>query len=214
MLTMNVNNYHARFRRVSLSVLTTFLSTIMSSIDVIECRICYSSDGQLLSPCLCSGTVAYIHYNCLKQCVEINGEIKCRICGQNWIGFEVIAIEKDFFDYLEMDEQMKSEFYGLISLSLLTFFWFSVFVCIKVKLIIENYNKYVINFNIDLPLVLYICLIYNLIKVIINNYYVNYKIWKKFNTKYKIHHVDKMYLMANTFQIDIILIFAIKINRI
>ena len=38
------------------------------------CRICYSSESNinnpLISPCKCNGSMQYIHYNCLKQCIE------------------------------------------------------------------------------------------------------------------------------------------------
>ena len=38
------------------------------------CRICYKSDSNkknpLISPCKCNGSMQYIHYNCLKQCIE------------------------------------------------------------------------------------------------------------------------------------------------
>ena len=73
------------------------------SLNISECSICYSSDGQLLNLCHCSGTVAHIHSDCLKQWVEISGENKCRICGHKWIGFEVIASEMDLWDYIKSD---------------------------------------------------------------------------------------------------------------
>ena len=38
------------------------------------CRICYSGDSNisnpLISPCKCTGSMQFIHYKCLKQCIE------------------------------------------------------------------------------------------------------------------------------------------------
>lgn len=40
----------------------------------ICCRICYRNDNDssdpLISPCKCTGSMAYIHYRCLKSCIE------------------------------------------------------------------------------------------------------------------------------------------------
>ncbi len=39
------------------------------------CRICYRNDSDLndplISPCKCSGSMGYIHYKCLKNCIEV-----------------------------------------------------------------------------------------------------------------------------------------------
>ena len=40
------------------------------------CRICYllnsDMDNPLISPCNCNGSMKYIHYKCLKNCIEAN----------------------------------------------------------------------------------------------------------------------------------------------
>lgn len=42
--------------------------------DKYCCRICFRGDSDqndpLISPCKCSGSMKYIHYKCLKQCIE------------------------------------------------------------------------------------------------------------------------------------------------
>ena len=39
------------------------------------CRICYGSNSDinnpLISPCKCHGSMEFIHYKCLKQCIEL-----------------------------------------------------------------------------------------------------------------------------------------------
>jgi hypothetical protein len=46
-----------------------------SSKDIVNCRICFRSDSDyedpLVSPCKCSGSIGYIHYKCLKQCINV-----------------------------------------------------------------------------------------------------------------------------------------------
>ena len=94
----------------------------MSCTDVKECRICFLNDGQLLSPCLCSGTIAHILHNCLKKCVEISGQTYCRICGHKWIGFEVIATEMDLWDYLKSNANPRADMIAIIVSFILQFF--------------------------------------------------------------------------------------------
>lgn len=46
-----------------------------------ECKICYSSEDKMISPCLCSGSLKYIHSKCLekyRKC-KINLD-RCEIC--------------------------------------------------------------------------------------------------------------------------------------
>lgn len=42
----------------------------MSEEQQAECRICFESEGtgRFLQPCLCSGTMKYIHQSCWKHC--------------------------------------------------------------------------------------------------------------------------------------------------
>ena len=52
------------------------------------CKICFRTDSDLqdplISPCKCSGSMGYIHYKCLKQC--INMKINTKV-GENYICF-------------------------------------------------------------------------------------------------------------------------------
>lgn len=53
-----------------------------------QCRICFDSDGELISPCNCSGTLKYIHTECLQKWRKTlpinvfnnNRDIQCEIC--------------------------------------------------------------------------------------------------------------------------------------
>lgn len=37
---------------------------------VPKCRICWREDGELISPCKCEGSQAFVHYNCLLDKIE------------------------------------------------------------------------------------------------------------------------------------------------
>jgi len=47
----------------------------------MECRICYSEGNNLISPCLCKGSLKYIHYDCLQEYIKHYGN-ECKICLQ------------------------------------------------------------------------------------------------------------------------------------
>lgn len=46
----------------------------------MQCRICFEEGGNLVSPCNCSGTSAYIHSHCLDQYVYHYPDRICRVC--------------------------------------------------------------------------------------------------------------------------------------
>jgi hypothetical protein len=55
------------------------------------CKICYESDdssnNRLINPCLCQGSMKYIHEECLKKWIENNTEMitaQCEICKHNY----------------------------------------------------------------------------------------------------------------------------------
>ena len=53
------------------------------------CRICFSTKtdnefGKFIRPCLCKGTIEYVHENCLKEWINISDKKKCTICLYNY----------------------------------------------------------------------------------------------------------------------------------
>lgn len=50
----------------------------------MQCRICFDNNNpeQMLTPCACTGTQAYIHYNCLTQYLRHYPDGICRVCRQ------------------------------------------------------------------------------------------------------------------------------------
>ena len=37
------------------------------AISEIKCRVCFESHGKIISPCLCRGSVKYIHEECMNK---------------------------------------------------------------------------------------------------------------------------------------------------
>lgn len=58
----------------------------------MDCRYCFESNGNLISPCDCSGSQLFVHIACIKEWMELSGQINCRICGSQFRGIEIQAI--------------------------------------------------------------------------------------------------------------------------
>ena len=84
---------------------------------VNECRECHSSTEltQMLSPCNCVEERAYIHFHCLKDLIETSGQQKCGICGQNWLGIEIVKKRKSLTEFLGNGSQIFEIFFPLFA---------------------------------------------------------------------------------------------------
>ncbi|XP_058463613.1 E3 ubiquitin-protein ligase MARCHF3 [Malaya genurostris] len=53
-----------------------------SSVESIGCRICQSATDKfrLISPCLCKGTLRYVHRECLEHWLNRSGLTHCELC--------------------------------------------------------------------------------------------------------------------------------------
>ncbi|XP_014675297.1 PREDICTED: E3 ubiquitin-protein ligase MARCH4-like [Priapulus caudatus] len=51
------------------------------------CRICLSgtSQGELLHPCMCMGSVRYCHNRCLMKWITASNSEKCELCGADYV---------------------------------------------------------------------------------------------------------------------------------
>jgi E3 ubiquitin-protein ligase MARCH6 len=67
------------------------------------CRICHESDDPLFYPCKCSGSIKYVHAECLKQWLRINKKKKCEVCG------EELSFQKEY-----ADDTQRSNFLSLL----------------------------------------------------------------------------------------------------
>uniref|UniRef100_A0AAF5CRA3 RING-CH-type domain-containing protein n=1 Tax=Strongyloides stercoralis TaxID=6248 RepID=A0AAF5CRA3_STRER len=48
------------------------------------CRICHSESGILISPCICQGSMGFIHDNCLMEWIKTSGKRTCELCGTKY----------------------------------------------------------------------------------------------------------------------------------
>ena len=64
-----------------------YLFTLVSNMSSDKtCRICHSSEDNkdIFSPCLCKGSMAYVHRICLKGWIASTGRKECEVCGHQW----------------------------------------------------------------------------------------------------------------------------------
>lgn len=62
------------------------LSTLSERSDI--CRICHceGEDGnKLISPCLCMGSLKYVHLRCLQKWIKSSEKITCELCRFDYI---------------------------------------------------------------------------------------------------------------------------------
>ena len=145
-----------------------------------ECRVCFETTDQnlMVSPCVCRGSMAYIHFQCLKNCIETSGQQKCGICGQNWLGIEFVKKRKSFIDFLKEEEFQKFDYYfalfAIITAILTLFIHYKLGSpnLYYVWITLPFYGLYLLTF---LQNIMGICILYKVI--------IDYQIWLKFNLK-------------------------------
>lgn len=67
------------------------VNTVDELLDENVCRICYNTQYDALSlmkPCLCSGTIAFTHRECLEKWLNHTSRTKCDLCS---FGFNVVV---------------------------------------------------------------------------------------------------------------------------
>ena len=148
-----------------------------------ECRVCFETTDQnlMVSPCVCRGSMAYIHFQCLKNCIETSGQQKCGICGQNWLGIEFVKKRNSFANFLKEQKSMKFDFFYSL---------FAIMLTILALILHTQFGSTRIEFNLislayystySIVILTNLAGIYNLFSII-----NDYQIWVKFNLKYTI----------------------------
>lgn len=91
-----------------------------------ECRICLeqSHPRSLIQPCLCSGTIGFVHMTCLILWVETSKEHNCRVCRSRY-QLPWVKVGHSFGRYLKADEMHRL---GLILTVLFTALTLLVYV--------------------------------------------------------------------------------------
>ncbi|XP_023218513.1 E3 ubiquitin-protein ligase MARCH2-like [Centruroides sculpturatus] len=68
-----------------------------------KCRICLADEGNLISPCLCKGSVGLVHKNCLETWLENRNVDSCELCQTP---FHVIRIPKKFREWWQSNDSL------------------------------------------------------------------------------------------------------------
>ena len=146
------------------------------------CRICFETTNQneMLSPCDCSGTMAYIHSNCLKNWIQTKNEVICDICKQKWRGVTIFTKNKNFIDYLKADPYPWYCVAIIIFISLLPI----SDIIFRTKHLINNKESHSYSIIVLVVVILIICAVLLLISPIMIYLVVyDYKEWLKVNHK-------------------------------
>jgi hypothetical protein len=81
------------------------MKAIVPSEQNKECRICYECHNQeeMMSPCICSGSLEFVHFSCLTSWIKIRGNDICSICKSQYIGIQYSKRESSFMQFIRED---------------------------------------------------------------------------------------------------------------
>ncbi|VDM84811.1 unnamed protein product [Strongylus vulgaris] len=48
------------------------------------CRVCRGDDGHLYYPCLCTGSIKYVHQECLTEWLKYSKKEVCELCNYKY----------------------------------------------------------------------------------------------------------------------------------
>lgn len=59
-----------------------------SSTSSKACRYCFETNGDLISPCKCSGSQSFVHIDCMREWIQRSSQVNCGICRASVEGFK------------------------------------------------------------------------------------------------------------------------------
>ncbi len=111
----NNNNNINKLKNKSLQINNNITKKIESK---YYCRICYTNESDindpLITPCKCNGSMGYIHYKCLKSCIEAKIQKKSEECYETYF-WKSYHCEICLFPYPKYI-QYKNKKYNLIDI--------------------------------------------------------------------------------------------------
>lgn len=84
--SLSINLDRKESKSALLNGLEKNLSSVSSS-NFSVCRICHASNvpgENLISPCRCKGSLAYVHLSCLETWINESFRLSCELCGYNY----------------------------------------------------------------------------------------------------------------------------------
>lgn len=94
--------------------------------DLATCRICLQSDGTLIEPCACKGSVAFIHSDCLEKWIKVKkNSTFCELCKTNYKLNSKFYLKMSFRSFFDGES-----FCGNLCTFLLLFLFYLLFIMI------------------------------------------------------------------------------------
>ncbi|RWS00069.1 E3 ubiquitin-protein ligase MARCH1-like protein, partial [Dinothrombium tinctorium] len=147
------------------------------------CRICLSNDiedGPLIEPCNCVGESAFVHAKCISKWVEISRAEICEFCKFKFI---IVRKQKNFFDWIQEQNEDAAEF-GIICV-----LFFLAFYLLCLGMIILS-NSQTIPTLLSLAFKIYTALGFMVLAfatmVFIRHIYITYKSWSVTHFRVKV----------------------------
>lgn len=151
-----------------------------------ECAICGERDVliKLIDACNCSGTMKYVHYECLSDWIDYRSTKWCSICRTEYKKVKILEERPSFWEYCS---EMRS---GFISshLFLYSFPIYLSFVAIIHNIIVERmgYLWTAVIHHIVFLLIVFLSIIWlYLIRDHWFTLYGDYKLWSQYRIKYR-----------------------------
>lgn len=150
-----------------------------------ECRFCFESSEPLISPCLCNGTLKYVHKKCLENWIQTSGHFECNVCGAP---FKIL----DNDNFIRSTKFLNIIHVILMVLIFLIFYQLNLSLAFVILILILNcstINKiqdYYNTYEIDVDMILRIfdeSLIYNENCIIVFFFNITYHFAKKLQLK-------------------------------
>src|SRR5689334_19299431 len=72
---------------------------------LVTCRICQEDDDEkyMIKPCKCSGSIAFVHFNCLKSWIVSSQKVDCCMCKTRHRGLVIKRLGPSSWMYFKPD---------------------------------------------------------------------------------------------------------------
>ena len=82
------------------------------------CRICHDHIGIMITPCLCNGTLKFVHQECVKEWIKRSRKLQCTICQfQYKTGYQISVMK--FLKFMNSESKMALFLLFLVLLAIL-----------------------------------------------------------------------------------------------
>ena len=96
------------------------------------CRICHDNTGTMIAPCLCDGTLKFVHQDCLQKWLKHSRKLHCTICQFKYEMGQQISIMK-FLKSMSCDFRMWMLLCFIMLLTMTAFVAFLLILLVKTQ---------------------------------------------------------------------------------